>query len=70
MFDTHYDLLTIAYNSYIKNDYSYLKKISNYFRDNNVKGVIANLYFMSREEMIEELSPNYYQDSVSVYDMF
>ena len=70
MFDTHYDLLTIAYNSYIKNDYSYLEKISKYFRDNNVKGVIANLYFMSREEMIDELSPNYYQDSISVYDMF
>lgn len=70
MFDTHYDLLTIAYNSYIKNDYSYLEKISKYFRDNNVKGVIANLYFMSREEMEDELSPNYYQDSISVYDMF
>lgn len=70
MFDTHYDLLTIAYNSYIKNDYSYLEKISKYFRDNNVKGVIANLYFMSREEMIDELSPKYFQDSISVYDMF
>lgn len=70
MFDTHYDLLTIAYNSYIKNDYSYLEKVSKYFRDNNVRGVIANLYFMSREEMNEELGPNYYQDSISVYDMF
>lgn len=70
MFDAHYDLLTIAYNSYIKNDYSYLEKISNYFRDNNVRGVIANLYFMSKEEMRDELSPNYYQESISVYEMF
>ena len=70
MFDTHYDLLTIAYNSYIKNDYSYLEKVSKFFRDNNVRGVIANLYFMSKEEMNEELGPNYYQDSISVYDMF
>lgn len=70
MFDTHYDLLTIAYNSYIKDDYSYLDKISKYFNDNNVRGAIANLYFMSREEMANELHPNYYSDSVSVLDMF
>ena len=48
MFDTHYDLLTIAYVAYLKDDYSYLKEIANYFNENNVKGVIANLYIMSR----------------------
>ncbi|MBQ3435410.1 MAG: membrane dipeptidase [Bacilli bacterium] len=70
MFDTHYDLLTIAYVAYLKDDYSYLKEIANYFNENNVKGVIANLYFMSREEMKEELHENYYRDDVSVLEMF
>lgn len=70
MFDTHYDLLTIAYKAYITNDYSYLDKISKYFNNDNVTSVIANLYFMSREEMDFEICPNYYRDSVSVLDMF
>lgn len=70
MIDTHYDLLSIAYVAYLKNDYSYLEKISSYFNDNNVKGVIANLYFMSLEEMSKELHPKYYQKDVSVLEMF
>lgn len=70
MIDTHYDLLSIAYVAYLKNDYSYLEQISKYFNDRNVTGVIANLYFMSREEMKEELHPNYYRDEVSVLEMF
>lgn len=70
MFDTHYDLLTIAYVAYLKEDYSYLKEIANYFNEDNVKGVIANLYFMSREEMKDELHENYYRDDVSVLEMF
>ena len=70
MFDTHYDLLTIAYKAYLTGDYSYLDKISKYFNDNNVTSVIANLYFMSKEEMKEEICSNYYQDNVSVLDMF
>lgn len=70
MFDVHYDLLTIAYVCYLKQDYTYLEKVSHYFHDHNVKGVIANLYFMSREEMELELHPNYYQESVSVLEMF
>lgn len=70
LIDTHYDLLTIAYLSYLKNDYRYLQKISNYFNSNNVSGVIANLYFMSRDEMRQELHPNYYQDNISVLQMF
>lgn len=70
MLDTHYDLLSIAYTSYLNGDYSYLNQISKYFNDNNVKAVFANLYFMSREEMNNELHPRYYQDNVSVYEMF
>ena len=70
MIDMHYDLLSIAYVAYLKNDYSYLEEISKFFHQNNVTGVIANLYFMSKEEMEVELHPNYYQDNVSVLDMF
>ncbi|MBQ8131905.1 MAG: membrane dipeptidase, partial [Bacilli bacterium] len=70
MFDTHYDLLTIAYKAYLTNDYSYLEKISHYFHENNVKGVFANLYFMSKEEMEKEVCPGYYKDDVSVLEMF
>ena len=70
MIDTHYDLLSIAYVAYLKNDYSYLEKISSYFHDYNVKGVIANLYFMSKEEMSRELHPKYYQEDISVLEMF
>ena len=70
MIDTHYDLLSIAYVAYLKNDYSYLEKISKYFNEHNVTGVIANLYFMSEEEMIDELHPDYYKKDVSVLEMF
>ena len=70
MIDTHYDLLSIAYVAYLKNDYSYLEKISKYFNSKNVTGVIANLYFMSDEEMKEELHPDYYRENVSVLEMF
>ena len=70
MFDAHHDLLTIAYKAYITGDYSYLEKISEAFNNYNVRGAIANLYFMSREEMNKELGDNYYRDDVSVYEMF
>lgn len=70
MFDAHHDLLTIAYQAYITGDYSYLNKISYYFNDHNVKGAIANLYFMSIDEMNSELGVNYYKENVSVYEMF
>lgn len=70
MFDMHYDLLSVAYVSYLKNDYSYLEKWCQSYNDNNVRGVIANLYFMTKEEMIEELHPDYYRDDVSLISMF
>ena len=63
MIDIHYDLLSIAY-------IAYLEEIAKYFNDKNVIGVIANLYFMSPEEMSDELHPNYYRESVSVLEMF
>ena len=70
MFDAHYDLLSIAYVCYLKNDYSYLEEGIKSYRNDNVQGVIANLYFMSEEEMKEELHPKYYQKEVSVIEMF
>lgn len=70
MFDMHYDLLTLAYVCYVKQDFTYLKNWCSAYREDNVKGVFANLYFMSKEEMIEELDPNYVQETVPIIDMF
>ena len=54
MYDAHYDLLTYIYLKrnnipYIK---EYCKKI---FNENNIMGGIFNLFFMSKQEMKEEL---------------
>lgn len=70
MFDMHYDLLTLAYTSYLKQDFTYLEEWIKAYHSNNVTGVFANLYFMSQKEMIEELDPNYYQEEISVPHMF
>ena len=69
MIDTHYDLLYVLYTEYLKNDYSYTEKFKNNFNKNNVTGLIANLYFMKKEEMQEELG-KYYQDDINVLEMF
>ncbi len=53
MFDMHYDLLSLVYS--LKDEPEYLKKVMKKFNDNNITGVCANLYFMSREEMQDEL---------------
>ena len=71
MVDTHYDLLTICYTCYLKNDYSKIEEIARKINNNkNIKCIFANLYFMSIEEMKEELHPNYYNNNVSVLEMF
>ena len=72
MVDTHYDLLSICYVCYLKNDYSKIEKIANEIKNNNgnIKCIFANLYFMSKEEMKEELHENYYNYNISVLDMF
>lgn len=69
MIDMHYDLLSVAYKCYKLGDYSYLINWSKNYNDNNVTGCIANLYFMSRVEMQNDLG-NYYDPDVSVLDMF
>ena len=55
MIDLHYDLLSILYYCYKKNDFRYIKKLQEYYKENNVCGVVANLYFMNEEEMKEEM---------------
>lgn len=70
MFDTHFDLLTKLYISYKRNDFEFIEKWIKNYNFNNVKGLIANLCFMSKEEMKEEYDINYYHDGDSVIDIF
>ena len=68
MIDMHYDLLSILYQCYLRMDFSYINKIMSVFRNENVSGLLANLYFMNEEEMKEELGDNY--GEIDVVDMF
>lgn len=68
MIDLHYDLLSILYYCYKMNDYRYIETIQKYYQENGVKGVVANLYFMSEEEMKEELGKFY--EPIDVVKMF
>ena len=72
MVDTHYDLLSICYTCYLKNDYTKIEEIVKKIKNNknNIKCIFANLYFMSKEEMFEELGENYYNPNVPVLTMF
>lgn len=72
MVDTHYDLLSICYVCYLKNDYTKIEEITKKIKSNkeDIKCIFANLYFMSKEEMKEELHENYYKSNISVLDMF
>lgn len=65
MFDTHYDLLTLAYMA--KNEKINIDNVLKPLNTNNVFGVIANLYFMSKEEMKQELK---YPTEINVLEMF
>lgn len=64
MFDAHYDLLTILYCCYLKNDFSYIERLQDDLAD--VSSLIANLYFMSKDEMKEELQI----EDIDVLEMF
>ena len=66
MIDLHQDLLSILYYSYIKDDYSFAAEWLKNFREDNVSGLLANLYFMNPEEMRHEIGDR----DVSVLDMF
>ena len=67
MIDLHHDLLSIMYYSYLKNDYSYLKEWVKCFREDNVSGLLANLYFMNKKEMTLEIGDD---REINVVDMF
>lgn len=70
MIDLHFDLLTKLYTSYLENDFTFIDNfIKNYNRD-NVAGLIANMCFMSKEEMALEYNKDYYNEQVSVVQMF
>ena len=51
LIDLHHDLLSIMYYSYLRNDYLFLENWLTNFREDNVSGLLANLYFMNIEEM-------------------
>lgn len=74
MYDAHYDLLTILYfNCKTNNKYSNYQKLitdcTNIY-NNNIIGGIINLYFMSKEEMLEELDikKSELEDIVKMFD--
>lgn len=68
MIDMHYDLLSVVYQGYLKNDFSYIENCIKNYRDDNVSGVLANLYFMNKEEMKKELGENHLE--INVLEMF
>lgn len=65
MFDTHYDLLTLAYMA--KKENINIDSLLEPLNADNVLGVIGNLYFMTQEEMQEELK---YPTEINVLEMF
>ena len=68
MFDMHHDLLSIMYYSrYILNDCSFLNKWLKDFNSDNVSGLLANLYFMNKEEMAFEIGDDREIDVVKMF---
>lgn len=70
MVDVHYDLLSIIYRDLLNNKFEETIRWLKYYNDSNINGVFANLYFMSEDEMKAELHPMYYQEEISVTEMF
>ena len=66
MIDLHQDLLSILYYGYLRNDYTYVEKWIKNFREDNVSGLLANLYFMNPEEMKREIGDT----EINVLEMF
>lgn len=66
MIDMHYDLLSVLYYCYLRNNFRYVKELQGYFNDRNVHGIVANLYFMSEEEMQREMKGR----KIDVVEMF
>ena len=70
MIDTHYDLLSICYVCYLKNDYTKIEKFAKEINSSGVRCIFTNLYFESIDEMNEEFGCEYYNPNVPVIDMF
>lgn len=74
MYDMHYDLLTMIYFNFLKDNpksdpYNMLISLINMYKNDNIKGGIINLYFDTKEAMEDEMGiPNEALDNV--YDMF
>lgn len=68
MIDMHYDMLSVVYQCYLKNDYSYIEKWIQNYLDDNVSGAFVNLYFMNEEEMKKKLGDSY--GEINVLEMF
>ena len=66
MIDMHYDMLSVIYQCYIRNDYSYIENWIKHYNSDNVSGLIANLYFMNEEEMKNEIG----EREINVLEMF
>lgn len=69
MIDLHHDLLSIMYYCYLRDDYSYLEEWIKNFRENNVSGLLANLYFMNKEEMAFEIGDDREIDVVKMFKL-
>ncbi|MBQ6323986.1 MAG: membrane dipeptidase [Bacilli bacterium] len=76
MIDLHHDLLSIMYYSYLRGDYGYLEEWIKNFNSDNVSGLLANLYFMSLDEMDVELGTKdfnvveMFEKSVSIFKKY
>ena len=67
LIDMHHDLLSIMYYSrYILKDNRFLDSWLKDFNDDNVSGLIANLYFMNEDEMKAEIG----DEKINVVEMF
>lgn len=74
MYDMHYDLLTILYftmsdNNIFANKEKLFYDLQKIYRNDNILGGIINLYFMTKEEMKEELDITY-AEMVDIKGMF
>lgn len=74
MYDMHYDLLTILYfnmieNNKFENKEKLIKDLRQIYRQDNILGGIINLYFMTPDEMKEELDISL-EEMVDIKKMF
>lgn len=70
MIDLHFDLLTKLYISYLEKDFTFIENFIKNYNQENVNGLIANLCFMSKDEMRVEYHKNYFNENISVVEMF